>query len=82
MFLTAFADVRGPPEAVPIIVGIIESPAEGLSEFARSNLLQHGRQALTKIDPKVVGNPSGCGKMAPQARVTLNSCSTEPPHLA
>ena len=57
--LTAFAEVGGPPEAAPIIVSMVESPAQGLPEFTRSNLLHHGRQALTKIDSKPTGKPGG-----------------------
>jgi hypothetical protein len=55
--MVGFAAVGGPPEAAPIIGGMVESPAEGLPEPVRYNLLKHGRQALTKIDPQAVGKP-------------------------
>ena len=68
MILLALAETGAPVEAVSRIVSIIESPEEALSQFARSaqfarsNLAQHARQVLSKIDPEAA---TKIGRAAP-----------------
>jgi HEAT repeat protein len=68
MILLALAETGAPVEAVSRIVSIIESPEEALpqfarsAQFARSNLAQHARQVLSKIDPEAA---TKIGRAAP-----------------